>query len=391
MISAADIFRGHSWRLGLVAGLIALPISLGLFWVWESFSSPPPGRRDGATFQVVEGRGEIINAGLRIPAGGDANRVIVATALPTAARAGAYASMSFDIEGLDAAQGAGVYFTRRQDPTVGHPRALSLAAVRQGRLEMAEDPRWVGEIEVIGFIMQGPIRRDITVRSITLLPRAVGFWDVVARLGRSWMALADWDAGSANFYIGASINERLLTPTAFVGLWVMCTWLLYLLFCRYAPAVGLRVNGSTALSVLLVLLVAGWSALDLRWQIDLFSRLRSVDSSSQMERDASRRWEEVRKRVFQQDVRVFIVSTERDSFEVLRTRYNLAGINSSVGLYRLPNANERRAGDFVLLLGDRQAARFDIASGELRFGAGTVKVQVVFDDPLLGMLVRVIA
>ena len=110
-----------------------------------------------------------------------------------------------------------------------------------------------------------------------------------------------------------------------------------------------------------------------------------------MERDASRRWEEVRKRVFQQDVRVFIVSTERDSFEVLRTRYNLAGINSSVGLYRLPNANERRAGDFVLLLGDRQAARFDIASGELRFGAGTVKVQVVFDDPLLGMLVRVIA
>lgn len=390
MISVADVFRGLSWRLGVLAGLIAVPLSLGVFWAWESFSSPPPGRREGASFQIVEGRGEITAAGFRIPQGADASRVIVATALP-AVRARVYGSMIFDIEGLDAAQGAGIYFTRRQDPSVGHPRALSLGHVRQRRIEMSEDPRWIGEIEVLGFIIQGPLSRDIVIRSVTLLPRSTGFWDVVARLGGSWSALADWDAGSANFYVGASVKERLITPTVFIGLWVLFSCLVYLLILRYGAAGRPRVDGSSTLSVLLLALMVGWSALDARWQLDVLSRLQSVDSTKKLEREAARRWAEVRQRSFQSGSRVFIVSPDPNSYQVVRTRYDLAGVNASMGLNRLPSVHERRVGDFLIFLGDRQGVRFNAAISELEYGSEAVKAKIVFDDPLLGALLRIIA
>jgi hypothetical protein len=268
---------------------------------------------------------------------------------------------------------------------------LTLALVRQGRIEMSEDPRWIGEIETIGFIIQGPIRRDITIRSVTLLPRSTGFWDVVARLGQSWATLADWDAGSANFYVGTSAKERLVTPAAFMGLWVLGSWIAYLLLNRYTSSPQSRADGSTTLSVLVVLVAVGWSALDFRWQVDLVSRLTSPDSSTQADREASRRWAEIRPRIFQGEHRVFIVSTEPDSYQVVRTRYDLAGVNSSVGLDRLPSVTERRVGDFVILLGDRRAIRFDLTAGEVWFGADAIKAEVVLDDPLLGTLVRIVA
>jgi hypothetical protein len=164
--------KAFSWRLAVVALILAFPLVAATIWVWQQVSAVPVGYREGTEFQLIEGSGVKVPTGLKLDGVGAEGRAIVATELPDLP-AEQYESVRFDIEGLDSAAGAGIYFTVRSQPTVGHPRALSLQMARQGIVRISEDPRWAGQVQTIGFIVQGPLNQPILIRGLTLVPTAV--------------------------------------------------------------------------------------------------------------------------------------------------------------------------------------------------------------------------
>lgn len=158
-----------SWRIATVASLLSISAVVGSAWIWQKLSTVPAGSRDGSTFEIIEGVGLASPAGFEITEVGKEGRAIVATELPNV-QASHFERVVFDIEGLDSAGGAGIYFTVSSQPTVGHPRALTLQMAREGMVSIAEDPRWTGEVQTLGFIIQGPLKRPILIKNVTLLP-----------------------------------------------------------------------------------------------------------------------------------------------------------------------------------------------------------------------------
>jgi hypothetical protein len=172
MTSLTNPFKAFSWRVAVVAVIVAIPLVVSTLWVRQQLSAVPVGYREGSTFQLIEGEGTKLPAGLQVRGVGAQGRAIVTTELPDLA-AEQYESVRFDIEGLDAAEGAGIYFTVKSQPTVGHPRALTLQMARQGVVRISEDPRWEGQVQTIGFIVQGPLKQPIVFRGLTLVPTVV--------------------------------------------------------------------------------------------------------------------------------------------------------------------------------------------------------------------------
>lgn len=171
MLSLPNRLRAFSWRFAVVAVILAVPMGVSSMWIWNEIRAVPAGYRDGASFQVIEGLGSPVAGALQVTDVGSDGRAIVATELPDLI-AKQYESVRFDAEGLDSAAGAGIYFTLRSQPTVGHPRALTLQMARQGIVRISEDPRWDGKVQTLGFIIQGPLQRPIVIRGITLVPAA---------------------------------------------------------------------------------------------------------------------------------------------------------------------------------------------------------------------------
>lgn len=190
-----------SWRLAVIAVLFSVLAVASSVWIWQKLSTVPAGSRAGSTFEIIEGVGLASSAGLEITEVGKEGRAIVATELPNV-KASHFERVGFDIEGLDSAGGAGIYFTVSSQPTVGHPRALTLQMAREGVVFISEDPRWTGEVQTLGFIIQGPLKRPILIKNVTLFPAPArekhpAVWGA---LGLLYFALA---------YVGFAL---LLTP-----------------------------------------------------------------------------------------------------------------------------------------------------------------------------------
>ena len=207
MTSLPNLFRPFSWRIAVVSAILAVPLLVSSVWVWNQIRAVPEGYRDGASFQLVSGQGVPVSGGLQVTDVGLDGKAIVATELPDLA-ASNYESIRFAVEGLDSATGAGIYFTVKAQPTVGHPRALTLQMVRDGLVRISEDPRWSGEIQTIGFIIQGPLKSSIVIRGITLVPAVMPLVNPViwALLGLAYALLAY--IGLAAFLGNSSGAER---------------------------------------------------------------------------------------------------------------------------------------------------------------------------------------
>jgi hypothetical protein len=191
MPSLPNPLQSFSWRIAFVALILTIPSVVGSVWVWNQVRAVPAGYRDGGSFQMIAGKGAPISGALQVTEVGPDGRAIVATELPGVV-AKRYASVRFDVEGLDSAAGAGIYFTVSTQPTVGHPRALTLQMARQGLVPISEDPRWDGEVQTLGFIIQGPLQRPILIRGITLVPAATPpvnpvIWGLLG-LAYAWLA-----------------------------------------------------------------------------------------------------------------------------------------------------------------------------------------------------------
>jgi hypothetical protein len=387
-IIRADMLSRRSIALTVSAAVLAVPLAVLILWLWERLSTEPSARFEGVSFQLLSGEGGFGQGGLELRQVGPNGQGIMGVRIRNLP-AEKFGEISFSMLGLENAQGAGVYWHRKSDPGVSHARALSIDEVRNGRARLDVDPQWVGEIQTFGFIVQGPIKSAVVLRSLGFVPDNAAVSEVFSRLVQNWTSVTDWGGGSVNFYIGAERDERRLTPVAFGLTWLFSGLLIFLILRRMG-----WVNDDelpvTAVAVAGFLVV--WAALDLRWQVDLWQRhfVPTDDALVAADERRAKLWAEVRPRLFNAQSRVFIVSDDPSGYLAYRTRYHLGATRSSFGMLRLPNVAERRAGDLILILGSREPLQVDRSKNLLFSPSESVPATLVFNSPELGTVFRVL-
>lgn len=386
MISLLPNDRRSRWSIAISA-LLALPLVVFAFWIWERMGAAPTVKLEGYNFQILTGEGVPAEGGVAIRRVGADGRALVALSVPDLS-AENYAEVVFDVSGLESAAGGGVYWTNNNKPEVGHPRPLSIEDVQRGRLQLSGDPRWRGTIGSFGFIVQGPVSRDIVFRSIGFSAGSQSLADVARRLGSNWASLAEWDGGGVNFHIGASRTERLMTPALSVLLWAILTAALHGLFVLTG---FVNKKSGSSVSLFVALILAGWAALDLRWQAELSRRHVTQAADAMLTADArrARALAEVKARFFDNDHRVFIVSDDPSGYVAYRTRYHLGATRSSFGMDRLPTESERRPGDYILVLGSRRPLTIDRRAEFIASDSETIPATLIVNSPDVGALLRI--
>lgn len=384
MITASEAQQRSVWWRVALAGLLAIPLVVFIFWVWERLTVTPAIRFEGPAFQLLAGEGASTQFGLQITKVAADGRAVVG--LPMGGRdASAFDSLSFEIRGLEGATGAGIYWTRTDQPGVGIPRPFSLEEVREGRVVLSGFPGWEGRLDSVGFIVQGPLQGEVLFRAINLQPDKSTLLAVASRLVRQWSVLGDWDGGSVNFYVGAERTERRLTPALAATLWLFVVVLLWRI------AILNRIGMPPLPAVLVAGFLVAWAALDLRWQTDLIHRhfTPSTDPLVATDRERARFWAENKAKIFSAEQRVFLVSNDPTSYVAYRTRYHLGAVRTSFASTGLPAEGQRRVGDYILILGSREPVRFDEASQRLSIGETTVAAKLIFNVPEAGALLQI--
>jgi hypothetical protein len=386
MISLLPTDSRSRWAL-VASAVIAIPLVIVAFWLWEGYRASPALQFEGVKLQVLEGEGVPAAGGVSIRTVSPQGRAMIAIPVGVA-DAARYPLVSFTVVGLDRAGGAGVYWTNTDKPGVGHPRPLSLEEARSGVIRLQGDPRWQGSIESLGFIIQGPLAQEVLFQSIGLSSDSVSFLDVAQRLKLNWLALANWDGGSVNFHIGASRTERIMTPVLSVFLWAVLTFSLFIAFLRF----GRFSSAGATLSLFVTLLLGAWALLDLRWQAELVGRHFNSEEDVMLAADQRRR--EALSKLREEfngfgQARILLVSHDPSGYVAYRTRYHLGAARTSFAMDRLPTPAERRPGDYLLLMSSTEPLTVDKARGFVSSQTESIPVDFLKNAPEAGVLMRV--
>ncbi len=214
---------------------------------------------------------------------------------------------------------------------------------------------------------------------------------VISTLAMDWSALEPWSGRSINFHAGAT-RGRLLTPVATVALWLLVSAAVFILLSRSLAAQH-RAGG------LALLLLAGWLVLDLRWQLQLASRL--VDTYHRFGSPASSERTRasndgpltaamtgLRQKLPDTPSRIFILGKESNDYLNGRIRYHLLP-HQVYGLTRLPGRNQIRVGNYVLVLAGISNVQFDAERQLLKTPRSELSVEPVASIRGFGALFRV--
>jgi hypothetical protein len=386
--AAASAPRAHvslSRRIGVVAASALLGLALALLLL--GLAPTPSTQLTGAQFQVREGAGKVVGDALEVSGLAPNGQIVLVAALPDIP-AYRYASVAFRASGLEGTQSAAVFWISRAAPKDAHPRALTPDAIRAGRVVLAGDERWRGDMITLGFVAQGPMRGPIRLEAVELQPGSIGWDEAMGVVLRNWSHLEGWGGGSVNFHVGALRSERRLTPVVLVALWVACALVVFAGAAKLFLPAPARPSWPLAL---LVALLAGVAVLDLRWQFELMHRAGQTLKADGRppDSDAQRALGELRSHITDPKARVIVVSDDPVGYDTHRARYHLLPVRTSFGMDRLPTAAQARPGDYLLLLSYRGEIRYDAAAGVLATPQTTLGVELIARSPVAGALFRI--
>jgi hypothetical protein len=367
---------------------LAYSVTAGFLLAWiaayflEGGIAGPSARYDSTRFQAVAGTGVLTQSGFEVTSAAPNGQAMVVVELPESIDASDFPQITFKAPGLESAAGAGLFFITAAEPTRGFPIPLTLEQVRAGSVALDSVPNWRGEIIRIGFVVQGPWPQPVVFRELGLVPLERSLGALVTRVSRQWVQWSGWDGGAVNFYIGADRSERRLTPLVFTSLWVLFAALIYLAW-----------RGEQRRLVIVSLILGGWLLLDLRWQVDLWQRHGADEPDPALLADERRRalLTQLKESQLGQrpDARVFIISADTTGYSVYRTRYHLGATQTSFGLDRLPSANERREGDFLIVFGLRDKLEYSRSRGVIESSTEIIPVDLIANSPETGGIFRI--
>lgn len=239
-------------------------------------------------------------------------------------------------------------------------------------LDLSSNPDWTGEINGVAIALRGYpgdilLIRGLSGRDDTLVNR-------IALEAADWGSFRAWDGQSINLTI-VGARERAISPVLLVAIAIA----LGLLASR--RMLGRRKLIAAATGAVLI----GWIGLDVRWQLDLLSKLHSTMRQFSGE-SIEQRWAQgpdadiyllaasVKRATHDPRQRVFVFGDE--PYARGRAAYHLLPLdvyNDAVA-GAFPNPKFIRPGDMIFLTWSRQV-RYDKDAEQLFWNDGSVRVK----------------
>ncbi len=253
----------------------------------------------------------------------------------------------------------------------------------EGTIDLATEPHWQGRIAAIGLTVRGAFSSPVTVRQLELRPAPLTVGELWRWAMNEWSVFEDWSQRSINYASGAPL-DALFPPVLIVALWIGLSATLY---AGFNPP---RRRPGGALLPYAALFLLGWLLLDLRWQWELRERLERSEARfagkdmterrlADLDGEFYRFLLEVRRRLPEKPVRLFIVSQDPAGFLAGRARYHLLPHNGYMGFSQPPEA--ARANDYVLILSPLPGVRYDRQGQALAWENGRLSVDLRYAAP----------
>jgi hypothetical protein len=341
-------------------------------------------RWNGSDLQWIGGQGTRAPGGLEIQPIGPQGVVLWTS--PRSTNAGLYSELVWDIAGLDGRQPLQPIW---RTPEGRLQQAARMTNADAGSADLRAESDWRGTVMALGLFIPGSQSTPVTIRGLELRPASLTAGEWLDRLWEEWTSREDWSQRSINFAAGATVRP-LASPVLIVALWIGFSSVLY---------AGLNPprRRPRALMPYAVLFLLGWLLLDLRWQWELTGRLEQTverfagkDTTERRLADLDGEFYrfllEVRQRLPEKPVRLFIVSNDPAGFLAGRARYHLLPHNGYMGFLQPPEIAQ--PGDYVLLLAPLPGARYDRQGQALEWENGQLRVEMLYSASA-GTLFRV--
>jgi len=375
------------WLAALALGAALTVLAVLLFYRADGLLAVArPVRLAGANLQLSNGQGELTPAGLEIRQPGPEGTAAVQGAVERLVRAKLFRRLSWQIAGLEPDGELWLTWATLAEPRIRRERRLP--ALNEGTVDLTMEPHWQGRIAAVGLTWRNP--SAVTVHRLELWPAPLTAGELWRWALGEWRVFEDWSQRSINYASGAPL-DALFHPVLIIALWIGLSGVLYAIFCPPRRRPG-------ALTPYAILFLLGWLLLDVRWQWELNQRLEQTVKRFAGKEMTDRRLAdldgefyrfllEVRQRLPEKPVRIFIVSNDPSGFFAGRARYHLSPHNGYTGFE--PPPNWKHEGSYILVLSPLSGMRYDRQEQALEWGeSGRLPVEMQYSAPM-GALFRV--
>jgi hypothetical protein len=328
--------------------------------VWDGASLTPAGRlpvyeQGGLVLPRLEPRQQ---ASVELPVGALPTEHYATLELHTSGQG----RMRFELAWLDESAPGGV-------------RSIWLPPTAQGTqtIDLGSESAWRGTVGGLFLLMRGPVTEPLILHAVRLRPADASAGRLARQIWQEWTAFEGWRSHSINFIVGGS-RAPLISPVLASAAWVALSTLLYVLW-------ALLRRRTFHLTPFAVIFLAGWLALDLRWQVDLVRQLQITQSQfagkdyhekrlASHDRDLYRFAEQVKRHLPPEPARLFLIPpSSGQEHRYTRTRLHYLLLPHNVGsLWDRPPAPENtRAGDHLLILRSHPHVNYDHQTGRLHW------------------------
>lgn len=256
---------------------------------------------------------------------------------------------------------------------------IDLSASASRHIDMSGYEGWTGKIDGIGLSIYGTLEQSFTLERISI--GEITYAKVAHRVLTDWLTFKPWQGTSINSLLWL-YKDPIISPIVLAALWSSIA-LLCLLVLR---ACGVRSAPAAYLTCVLI----PWVAVDLVWQVQLTRQAKETSSGFAGLTDTAKHKisaplmydyaQHLRENVLLStpEERIFLVhNSQGHNYYRLRLQYFLLPANIYNFGRKLPDPNDVKPGDYVILLQDVSNARYIPSERKLQQGArvlGAVEV-----------------
>jgi len=351
--------------IALLAGYLYITIP------GDWFSSAAPKVYNAKALGVAVGTGTM-DGDVLVVKPADASGTIIIT-VNVSISAGDYRGVAWQVSGLPEGTEARLLWRSQFKSGRTFTLPVPLEADRLAPVVASRDPNWIGPINGIALALRVPSADNVRVSSLSLDPLTMRS-QLAGRL-RDWITFEPWSGASINTVVGDADLQELPLPVLF-GLAAVFATGVAVAIARWRP----RWIGAGLPLALVLMLLAAWLVLDLRWQWNL-ARQVAVTARTYAGRDWREKHvaaedgplfefiEKVRAKLPPPPARVFMVADAH--YFRGRGAYHLYPYN--VFFYpwnnTVPPPTSMRPGDYIVVY-QRRGIQFDAAQGMLRWDNG---------------------
>lgn len=328
----------------------------------------------GKPLQVLSGEVEVHDLGMTLKGLDNQGQALLRLLTP-GLDAADYEKIRINTTGLTAS--TRLALTWRDSSTPRGANTLLFQQSESGNTEatLAEHGEWRGPITTLAILAQGTLPAPIVIHRIELLPIRPSVTGLLRLIGNEWLLFRGWSLRSINFHDGGQRNP-LLSPVLAAALLVALSILTY-------TVLRLWRGGPWHLAPFTLLFLAGWMALDARWQMELLSQLEATrtqyggKSPSEKQLASQDRGlillaGQIKRTLPETPARLFLLppsSDQNSAYYHQRVRLHYLLLPHKIGsLWTDPPPMGVSAGDYLFIWREHPRLRYDAGAGKLSWG-----------------------